>query len=417
LFSNKFFFFKRPIRFEKIYIALGGQWLATLYTAGIGMLLTFTLGRVLGPKAFGVYSFVLSLASLYFILQEGGFTTLIFREGTAASPELGHHKDRILSIALGHLLLTTLGGFFLSLSLPISDRYSLCVAILCFAGVALSNFISAVLKAQNRFAIEGLWRIFLRTCTALCMFFVLFLGIRNPFFLFGAWGLGLLAAFSLPYARRMWQKPSFHFSLDIYSPSLSFLVIGAATTIYFKVDIILLRYLGIETAWVGYYSAAYRLLEGMVLLVTPVAHLCFRQLRLHRLDGQYFKRMFILMLGGMSILGLLIVITGLYFGSYFIHIAYGQSYTPAIPLFKWLLVAVFFIFPNYILTQSAIAINREGYYALMAVCAAILNVGLNLWLIPQYGAVGAAWATIATECFLGLGLGLFFLRWYRQKMG
>jgi O-antigen/teichoic acid export membrane protein len=39
----------------------------------------------------------------------------------------------------------------------------------------------------------------------------------------------------------------------------------------------------------------------------------------------------------------------------------------------------------------------------MMIPATLLNVGLNLVLIPRYGAIGAAWATVAAYGFLAVG--------------
>ena len=89
--------------------SLSSQWLATAYVAAAMMLLIFFLGRYLGPENFGVFSYVHSLALIYAILQDGGFRTIIFRESATA----GQNRwpvDELLARALGHLLLTTLGG-------------------------------------------------------------------------------------------------------------------------------------------------------------------------------------------------------------------------------------------------------------------------------------------------------------------
>ena len=58
------------------------QWLASAYVATISIILTFLFARLLGPEIFGIYNYLLTLASLFAILQDGGFRTLIFRELT-----------------------------------------------------------------------------------------------------------------------------------------------------------------------------------------------------------------------------------------------------------------------------------------------------------------------------------------------
>ncbi len=60
-----------------------------------------------------------------------------------------------------------------------------------------------------------------------------------------------------------------------------FLTIDVATVFYFRSDIVLLEYFGNIEGDVGQYSAAYRILEGIILLATPVAMIAFRVLRLH----------------------------------------------------------------------------------------------------------------------------------------
>ncbi|SVE60359.1 uncharacterized protein METZ01_LOCUS513213, partial [marine metagenome] len=59
------------------------QWLASVYGAIVSILLIFLFARLLGPETFGKYNYLLTLASLYAIIQDGGFRTLIFRELTS----------------------------------------------------------------------------------------------------------------------------------------------------------------------------------------------------------------------------------------------------------------------------------------------------------------------------------------------
>jgi len=66
----------------KITNSLIYQWLATLFVGAVSILLVFFLARTLGTSQFGKYNYILSIASLYLIIQDGGYRTLIFREFT-----------------------------------------------------------------------------------------------------------------------------------------------------------------------------------------------------------------------------------------------------------------------------------------------------------------------------------------------
>ena len=147
--------------------ALSSQWAATLYAAAVSVGLTFLLGRVLGPAGFGEYSYLLTLGSLFAILQDGGFATLVFRETAKAG--LAHVPGRppLLSLALGHLLAVTLLGVCLVPLFPQGQRLSLGAAVVYYALFCASSLVSSELKGRNNFAAEALWRAVVRTATAL----------------------------------------------------------------------------------------------------------------------------------------------------------------------------------------------------------------------------------------------------------
>ena len=62
--------------------------------------------------------------------------------------------------------------------------------------------------------------------------------------------------------------------------------------------------------------------------------------------------------------------------------------------FVSLIVFGYLAYGIYVLTLKPLMFdNRNGLVAGFTVAAAVMNVGLNLWLIPIYGAIAAAWTT------------------------
>ncbi len=396
---------------RRLVAALTSQWAATLYAAAVSVGLTFLLGRVLGPGGFGEYTYILTLGSLYAILQDGGFSTLLFRETAKAALSPNRDRPPLLSLALGHLAMVTLAGLLLLLLFPASQRFSLGAALLYYALFTASALVSAELKGRNNFSSEALWRALTRTATALGAGIALLFPAPGPAAVF----LGLLAGQALtlatPFARPLAVRPRLTFHRDIYGPCAAFLCISAATTIYFRCDIVLLRQLTPDPAATGNYAAAYRLIEGVIMLATPLAHIFFRRLRVSLDDTAAFKRSFGLMLAVMAALSVCATLGGLLLGPFILTLAFGDKYADAIPLLSWLLASLPFILPNYVLTQALIALGRERYYAYLTVVAAVLNIGLNLLLIPHMAAKGAALATVVTEAALCAGLALAFVKW------
>ncbi len=389
-------------RFTK---ALAGQWSATLYAAVLSTLLAFALGRVLGPETFGEYTFVLTIASMFAILQDGGFATLIFRETARPTDQL-IQPEPILRSGLGHVCLVTGLGMAAAWLLPLEQKPALFMALAYYALFCAGNFLSAWLKGHGQFELEGKWRMATRTGTALAVGLTLLLPSPGAATVFAGWLVGQMIVLALPMAAPLRRTPILTFSSSLYGSCGAFLLISAATTLYFKSDIILLGLFTGDKAQVGQYAAAYRLIEAATLFSTPLTHLFFRSLRLNLHQPAAFKRSLRLMLTVMCLLALAGTAFSLWLGPRIIALAFGPAYGQAGELCFWLLPSLLFILPNGLLTQALVALGREGYYARLAVAMAVVNIGLNALLIPFLGAKGSGLATICTEALLTAGLAL-----------
>ena len=73
----------------------------------------------------------------------------------------------------------------------------------------------------------------------------------------------------------------------------------------------------------------------------------------------------------------------------------NEAYHKGAPIIPVMVLA--YLFQGFFLLASVgIAIAKEArYYPMITAAAAALNIGLNLWLIPHFGIMAAAWATVA----------------------
>ena len=368
----------------------------------VATLLSFALGRVLGPESFGVYSAVLTAASLFAIVQDGGFSPLLFRE--TARPTPGFAPGPLFNLGLGHVLVVTAAGVLCAAALPLAEKPATLLA-LCYYGLfCAGNYLSASLKGQGRFPDEARWRVCVRTATALGVSAALCLPAAGPTAVFAGLLAGQAAAMVLPLAAPLRVRPVLVKSWGLYRHCGSFLLISAATSIYFKSDIILLNLVTGDSAQVGQYAASYRLVEAALLFATPLTHLFFRKLRLSFGQPATFKRSLRTMLAVMTGLGLGGTVLALLLGPWIIGLAFGPRYGPAQELCFWLMPALAFLLPNGVLTQALVAMGRERFYARLTVLTALANIGFNLGLIPLLGAKGSALSTVATEAVLMVGL-------------
>ena len=392
--------------------SFGIQWLASAYGAIVSILLTFLFGRLLGPEVFGNYSYLLTLGSLYAIIQDGGFRTLIFRELT--SPTFQQIKVSLVSLSLGHNILVTTTGVLILLALPLNDRFLLILAIISFGLVTTSTFFSSQLKGQGQFAEEAQWRVTTRTLGALSVLFFIFIFAPTIELILGGTIVGYGIALAL--RPRTCKLKVFFQKLDpvVYKSLASLLIIDIATLIYFKIDIVMLRHLGSGLEEVGYYAAGSRLIEGLIFMHLPFATVLFREMRTRasypKKFTPYILKLFLL--GSSS--PIIIVPIGWFFSKEILRICYGTDFVSAFPLLNLLLISFFIMIPNLVLTQATLAIDQEYFYAKITCVAAVTNICLNLYLIPAMGAKGAAIGTASTEVLLMLLIGSGILSWRRK---
>ena len=388
------------------------QWLASAYGAIVSTLLIFLFARLLGPEVFGNYNYLLTLASLFAILQDGGFRTLVFRELT--SPTFKNLTDRLVPLSLGHNLLVTIAGILIISILPLKDSFLLMLFVFSFGLVTITTFFSSQLKGKGMFSTEAQWRIITRTLGML--------GVLAFIFVFSPSIEIILVGSIVGYGIAFFLLPSdcelkFLFKkLDptIYKSLGALLIIDMATLIYFKIDIVMLRHLGSGLEEVGFYSAGSRILEGIIFMHLPFATVLFREMRRRTKHPKNFTLYILKLISFSAVFPIVIIPVGWFFSEEIIHLCYGVDFTSASPLLNLLLVSIFFMAPNLVLTQATLAIDREYFYAKITCIAALINIGLNFYLIPTMGAKGAAIGTIVTEGIVVILIGIGMISWHKK---
>jgi len=77
-----------------------------------------------------------------------------------------------------------------------------------------------------------------------------------------------------------------------------------------------------------------------------------------------------------------------------------------------LALAIPLVFWGYLMTQSLVALDHNRIYLVITATGLLLNVLLNFWLIPEYGASGAAVSTVITEALIPLSCFLMILKYH-----
>lgn len=186
-------------------------------------------------------------------------------------------------------------------------------------------------------------------------------------------------------------------------------IIGLLTIAYGRIDQVIVFHLAGARA-AGLYAAPYRILDRGQFLPISVLTTLFpiiasswpgdpaRVRRLLQRAAEY------LAMATLPVLAFTIVAAGpvvrLLFGP-----AYAAS-TPALPVLMGALVAISF---GYLFGYMVVVLRAQRRAIGYAALALVVNVGLNLALVPHFGFVAAAWVTLATEVLVNLLLGRMVL--------
>jgi O-antigen/teichoic acid export membrane protein len=180
----------------------------------------------------------------------------------------------------------------------------------------------------------------------------------------------------------------------------TFLFIALFATLYWRIDLFMLAQMRDLDA-VGAYGAAWRLLELSLILPQSVCLAIYPQLAAAGEDTRLLAR-----LGGTSLRLLLAAAVPLAVGisvlaPQVIGLLYGAQFASAAPTLAvliWTLIPYLWVrLHAYVL----VAADHQHVDLALNVAMTVLNVALNLVLIPPYGHWGAALATLITMLAYG----------------
>ena len=176
---------------------------------------------------------------------------------------------------------------------------------------------------------------------------------------------------------------------------------SSTTSAYNDLDKTILSHLGLNAAD-GIYGMAYRIIE---MAAVPVASIQLAATpRLFQMaeagaSGPITLGMKLLKRG--MALSLAVSIT-LFFIAPIMPRLVGAGFSESVSALRWLCLIPFFRSVHGISGSVLTAVGLQRRRTMTQIAAVLLNLGLNLWLIPSHGWLGAAWSSLATDGMLGI---------------
>jgi O-antigen/teichoic acid export membrane protein len=390
---------------------------------------TVIIARLLSPETYGIYALLSVLITYLVVLFEAGLSNGLLRFASDRGVQPASH----LSILLSSFALQTALGIFLGLVALLAkpfvertyrvalDHYlevGVVIALLTVLRLDLQNLRisagrgSAIVGANIAFALCWLGGLFILSWAGARLIDVLALQ---------AAAMTLLAGCLLLNSRFSWQRESTRARLLSALPagmllySLAFMVRGIVNQVVMKQTEVFFigRYRSIEDVAfydVG-YSFAFFALMSMHQAIYPVAIATLTRVaqdgvpKLQKAIEIFYKVLFIHVIP--------ISVVGMMFGDKLVELVYGARMAPAgrIAQIFFGVNTLFFLTAGVAVGMYAIGRPWVGFR--IAVAQALLNVTLDLLLIPRFGVPGAILAVLGTLIFVTP----FFFRAYAAALG
>lgn len=380
----------------------------------IGLFVVTQLCRYLSVDAFGSYTLAFSIVGFFCPLVEMGMNTIAVRD-------ISQGRESAASLLTGILLIKlalTAVSIVIIMLVCLVMNYS--PEIRLMAILASLTLVSTVLGTFEIFLIV-LQKMYVLVLSQVLSNIVLLLSvlylIRNAYPL-QTIILAQVVCAAMTYLliifviRReiAFKKPDFSLMLPFGRSSLQQGISGVIVSYFNSIDMVIISKL-VGTGAVAYYGAAYRIIGLMIFIPHAVMMSLYPVLLYFKSKNdqdfiQIFKFSFYMLMLVAIPLATWITI----YAEPLIRFIYTGKYLNAAVALKILVWSGVFTFANFLAGYALVIAHRQKFGIFVSIAALVLNVALNLLLIPIYGIEGAALVTVATELCVSLMLYIHIFR-------
>ena len=360
------------------------------------------IARKLGVENFGLYSAILSFVQLFQFLSDFGLNKTLLRFGSTdiakAQTSFGNALFVKSILILPTLFLLTVLGLIAGYrdeKLIVLELFAVSLILDSYATIFTS-----VRRILGSFKLISFFRVF-RTIANLIII-VIALSYNNSVLSLATANTALsIVTFIVSLLNTLLLlKPKIKLELikDFFKDSIIFSLSDFFLNLYSRIGTVLLSFFN-ELHSVGIYSAAAKF--------TRIANLVPTQVQFALLPTMYRildennvnkpKKVFTILLKYMAIFATPLAISIYFFSESFIHLIFGQKYDLAIPLVKLFSLFIYLRFIETPFNLFYIGLKKHKNMVIFQGITSVLNIVLNLVLIPLYSAYGACFATLISE--------------------
>ena len=376
------------------------------------------IARHLGPEAFGLLNYLLAIIALMAPFCTLGFNAIITREIVKDIEQ----QSTIMSTALVFRLLGGVASalllfFIYSLGVFSKLESSLWWLVL----LSFTNIFTALHVIDFWFQAKVLSRYIVKVrflslfiSSAVKVVLVINDAGLNAFVWAAAFESFLISiSFLIIYIYKAnffrFKDVNWQYGIGLFKQSKWLVISGIASIIYLKIDQLMLAEM-VSVTEVGIYSVASRMSEVWYFFPTAIVASFFPSLLKLKEESEHkYQRRLQQLCDLLFIFAVIVAVSLTFISDWLIVFLFGSEYSTAGFILSLHIWAGLFVFMRALLSKWLLAEHLVFFSFVTHGIGAVVNVSLNLWLIPLYQGVGAAIATVISYAFASY-IVLFFHR-------
>ncbi|WP_248622049.1 flippase [Enterococcus cecorum] len=369
-------------------------------------LITFPYAsRILGAQGIGTVTFATSVITYFSMFGMLGIPTY----GIRTCAKVRNDKEKLTKTVQEILLL--------NITVMIVSMILLFISVLIIDKLAAKKFLYLIMSISlifNVLGVDWLYKALEKysyiTVRSIIFKFIslilLFLFVKNPddYVIYGA--ITMFAAVGSNalnfYNLRKLIDIKLSSNLDVkqhIKPIMTFFMLTVSTTIYVNVDTTMLGFIKGDTE-VGFYTAAVKVKQILVSVVTSLGTVLLPRLAFYYSQNKLneFKELVKKAMSFVLLISIPLVVYFIIYAKESILFLSGHRFIPAVYPMQLILPSVIFIgMSNLMGIQILVPTGRERFVVHSTILGAIVDVAINVFTIPLFGASGAAIAGSIAE--------------------
>jgi O-antigen/teichoic acid export membrane protein len=356
------------------------------------LIFNILVARILGPSNQGVYALLLLIP---IIAARFGHLGMDASNAFYAQSKDYSEADIISNSLILTAIMACLGGLITVIYVSlfhIAFTQIHCILLILTVSFLLKTLIQSFLMGRNEIKKHSTLLIadsLMQLCIILILIYTI--GITPKIVLAVA---VLSSVLNILICFRYIKFPAIRFHTDLFRNGLKYgsksWINNLANTLIYRVDIFIIAYF-LTSSEVGYYAIAVLLVEKIWFFNAAIGNALFPSvLKMGVKEGAALTAKIVRVNLLIALIGIAILFA---IAKPLTQVLFGASYGPSFLPLVWLLPGVLFLSVPKILVWHFGAMNKMEFAYTSSITALIINVILNLILIPAHGIAGAAIAT------------------------